>query len=76
MSKLSFQWIDARGNLLNIPSATDSDWEVTVNIQENVQVSKFVQTTPLTPAQFLRPTSDSVPVTRSNAYGQKPFEAE
>ena len=76
MSKLSFQWIDARGNLMNIPSATDSDWEVTVNIQENVQVSKFVQTTPLTPADFLRPTSDSVPVTRSNAYGQKPFDAE
>jgi len=70
MSKLSFQWIDARGNLMNIPSATDSDWLITVNIQENVQVSKFVQTTPLTPADFLRPTSDSVAVTRSNAYGQ------
>ena len=60
MSKLSFQWIDARGNLLNIPSATDSDWQVTINIQENVQVSKFIQTTPLTPADFLRPTSGTV----------------
>jgi hypothetical protein len=44
ISKMSFQWLDARGNLLNIPSATDSDWQMTVNIQENIKVSNFVKT--------------------------------
>jgi hypothetical protein len=48
MSKMSFQWLDARGNLLNIPSATDSDWQMTVNIQENIKVSNFVQTSNVT----------------------------
>ena len=43
MSKMSFQWIDSKGNLLNIPSATDSDWQMTVNIQENVNVIAFKQ---------------------------------
>jgi len=58
ISKLSFQWIDSKGNLLNIPSATDSDWQMTVNIQENVQVSKFIQTTPVSASNFLQPHSE------------------
>jgi hypothetical protein len=58
ISKISFQWIDARGNLLNIPSATDSDWQMTVNIQENVQVTNFVQTSKVSAKTFLTPTKE------------------
>jgi hypothetical protein len=41
ISKLAFQWLDSKGNLLNIDSATDSDWQMTVNIQENVSYTNF-----------------------------------
>jgi len=58
ISKISFQWLDARGNLLNIPSATDSDWQMTVNIQENVQTTNFVQTSNVKAVDFLKATSD------------------
>jgi len=60
ISKISFQWLDARGNLLNIPSATDSDWQMTVNIQENIQTTNFVQTSNVRPIDFLRPTSSRI----------------
>lgn len=58
ISKIAFQWLDARGNLLNIPSATDSDWQMTVNIQENVQTTNFIQTSNVKATDFLRPRSD------------------
>jgi hypothetical protein len=57
ISKISFEWLDSKGNLLNIPSATDSDWQMTVNIQENVQVTTFTQTSNLTASQYLAPGS-------------------
>jgi hypothetical protein len=41
ISKLAFQWLDSKGNLLNIDSANDSDWQMTVNIQENVSYTNF-----------------------------------
>jgi hypothetical protein len=41
ISKLSFQWLDSKGNVLNVASATDSDWQMTINIQENVTISNF-----------------------------------
>ena len=41
ISKLSFQWLDSKGNLLNIDSANDSDWQMTVNIQENISYTNF-----------------------------------
>jgi len=59
ISKIAFQWLDARGNVLNIPSATDSDWQMTVNIQENIQVSNFVQKSNVSVATFLGPRSES-----------------
>jgi hypothetical protein len=59
ISKMTFQWLDSRGNLLNIPSATDSDWQMTVNIQENVQSTNFVQTSNITARAFLSTTSES-----------------
>ena len=43
IAKLAFQWLDSKGNLLNIDSATDSDWQMTVNIQENVTVTNFME---------------------------------
>jgi hypothetical protein len=43
ISKLAFQWLDSKGNLLNIDSATDSDWQMTVNIQENVTSTNFIE---------------------------------
>jgi len=58
LSKISFEWIDARGNLLNIPSATDSDWQMTVNIQENVQVTNFIKTNAVTAKDFLSSTKE------------------
>lgn len=58
IAKLSFQWLDARGNVLDIPSATDSDWQMTVNIQENVQMTKFVQTSTVTAKAFLSTTKE------------------
>jgi hypothetical protein len=58
ISKISFQWLDARGNLLNIASATDSDWQMTVNIQEIAQTTKFVQTSPVTAKGFLSTVSE------------------
>jgi hypothetical protein len=58
LSKISFEWIDARGNLLNIPSATDSDWQMTVNIQENVQVTNFIKTNAVTAKAFLSSTKE------------------
>ena len=54
ISKMSFQWIDSRGNLLNIPSATDSDWQMTINIQELVQTTNFVQTSNISASNFLQ----------------------
>ena len=59
ISKMAFQWLDARGNLLNIPSATDSDWQMTVNIQENIKVSNFIQTSNVSAATYLGPRSES-----------------
>jgi hypothetical protein len=56
ISKISFQWLDARGNLLNIPSATDSDWQMTVNIQESVKTTNFVQTSTVKAKDFLSST--------------------
>jgi len=44
ISKLSFQWLDSKGNVLNVNSATDSDWQMTINIQENITVSNFLAT--------------------------------
>jgi hypothetical protein len=58
ISKLSFQWVDSKGNLLNIASATDSDWQMTINIQENVQVTTFTQTSNLTASQYLVPLKE------------------
>uniref|UniRef100_A0A6C0L947 Uncharacterized protein n=1 Tax=viral metagenome TaxID=1070528 RepID=A0A6C0L947_9ZZZZ len=46
ISKLSFQWLDSKGNVLNVSSATDSDWQMTINIQENTTTTKFVATAP------------------------------
>lgn len=59
ISKIAFQWLDSRGNLLNVPSATDSDWQMTVNIQENVQITKFVQTSNVSAATFLAAKKES-----------------
>jgi len=58
ISKISFQWIDSRGNLLNIPSATHSDWQMTVNIQENVQTTTFFQTSNISAISYLQPTKE------------------
>jgi hypothetical protein len=44
ISKLSFQWLDSKGNVLNVSSATDSDWQMTINIQENTTVTNFTAT--------------------------------
>jgi hypothetical protein len=43
---LSFQWLDSKGNVLNVASATDSDWQMTINIQENMTITNFTATTP------------------------------
>ena len=58
ITKVSFQWLDSKGNLLNIPSATDSDWQMTVNIQENVKVTSFTQTSNITASQYLTPLKE------------------
>ena len=57
ISKISFQWLDAKGNVLNMASATDSDWHMTVNIQENVETASFVQTSNLNTSDFLKARS-------------------
>ena len=59
IAKLSFQWLDAKGNLLNIPSATDSDWQMTVNIQESVQSTNFIKTSTISAAEYLAPKKES-----------------
>jgi hypothetical protein len=59
ISKISFQWLDAKGNVLNIPSATDSDWQMTVNIQESVQVTNFIKTSAISAAEYLAPKKES-----------------
>lgn len=59
IAKIAFQWLDARGNVLNIPSATDSDWQMTVNIQENVQVTNFIKTSAISAADYLAPKKES-----------------
>ena len=57
ISKISFQWLDSKGNVLNMASATDSDWHMTVNIQENVETASFVQTSNLNTSDFLKARS-------------------
>jgi hypothetical protein len=41
LSKLNFEWLDARGNVLSSSSATDSEWSMTINIQEQIKYFDF-----------------------------------
>jgi hypothetical protein len=41
LSKVNFEWTDSKGNILTNLSATDSDWSMTVHIQEQVKTFNF-----------------------------------
>lgn len=78
ISKISFQWLDAKGNVLNIASATDSDWHMTVNIQENIETASFVQTSNLNASDFLaaRSTRYALPSPSPASEDETDAEAE
>jgi len=41
LSKVNFEWTDSKGNILTNLSAKDSDWSMTVHIQEQVKTFNF-----------------------------------
>jgi hypothetical protein len=41
LSKLNFEWLDARGNVLTSASATNSEWSITINIKEQIKYFDF-----------------------------------
>lgn len=59
ISKLSFEWIDARGNILSNASSTDSEWNMTIHLQEQIKTFDFTTVSIQTAMSTLRPVSES-----------------
>ena len=56
LSKLNFEWLDARGNVLSSASATNSEWSMTINIQEQIKYFDFGSLAPA--LSTLKPVSE------------------
>jgi hypothetical protein len=41
LSKMTFEWVDARGNSLSTSSSTNSEWNMTIHIQEQIKSFDF-----------------------------------
>lgn len=41
LSKMNFEWVDARGNVLTTNSSTNSEWNMTIHIQEEIRTFDF-----------------------------------
>jgi hypothetical protein len=60
LSKMNFEWVDARGNVLTTNSSTNSEWNMTIHIQEQIRTFDFTSVEIETAMSSLRAVSTSI----------------